>query len=42
MLEHYLWFVKINWFTVVATLIVVMIALNFATWMLEEQLSVVW
>jgi len=42
MLEHYLGFVTINWFTVIATLIVVMIILNLSTSVLEEQLSLIW
>ncbi len=42
MLEPYLWFVTINWFTVLLSLAVVMVVLNFATWILEEELSVLW
>ena len=42
MLEHYLDFVTINWFTVITTLIVVMIILNLSTGILEEQLSLIW
>ena len=40
MLEHYLWFITTNWFTVIVSLIVIMIMLHFATWMLENELSI--
>lgn len=42
MLEHYLWFISTNWFTVIITLVVVMVLLNFATWLLEWELSTLW
>jgi len=42
MLEKYLHFVTINWVSVIVSLIVVMIVLNYATSILEEQLSVIW
>ena len=42
MLEHYLWFIATNWWTVIITLIVVMILLNFSTWLLEKELSTLW
>ena len=41
MLEHYLGWIQTNWFTVIATLVVVMIILNIWTSILEEQLSVI-
>jgi len=42
MLEHYLWFITTNWFSVIVSLIIIMLILNYATTILEEQLSVIW
>jgi len=42
MLESYLHFITVNWFTVIITLVVVMFVLNYWTSILEEQLSVIW
>jgi len=42
MLEHYLWFIATNWLTVIITLVVVMVLLNFSTWLLEKELSTLW
>jgi len=41
MLEHYLWFITSSWYSVIISLIVIMIVLNYATTILEEQLSVI-
>jgi len=42
MLEQYLWFVKINWLTIIISLVVAMIALNYATWILSNEISTIW
>jgi len=42
MLDKIFFLLTWNWYWVVFTLIFVMILLNFATWKLEEQLSVIW
>ena len=42
MLDHYLTFITYNWITVIISLVAIMFLLNFATWKLEEQLSVIW
>lgn len=42
MLENYLWFVTINWLSVIITLVLVMIVLNYATDALEEEISIIW
>ena len=42
MLEQYLWFVKINWLTIIISLIIAMIVLNYATWILEKEISTIW
>lgn len=41
MLEKYLWFVATNRFTVIVTLILVMIILNYCTWKLESEISTI-
>ena len=42
MLEHLIQPYLNNWFVVIIALIVVMFALNWATWLLEAQLGVIW
>lgn len=42
MLEQYLWFITTNWFTVIISLILIMIILNYATWVLEKEISTIW
>jgi cation:H+ antiporter len=42
MFEHFLSLYLNNWLVVIATLVIVMFILNWATWILEEQLSVIW
>lgn len=42
MIENIIYLLTWNWIWVIITLSLVMLLLNFATWKLEEQLSVVW
>lgn len=42
MLESYLWFITKNWLSVITSLIIIMIILNYTTWKLEEQISIIW
>ena len=42
MLEQYLWFIATNRWTVIISLLIVMVLLNFASWLLEEELSTLW
>jgi len=42
MLEQILNLLTANWIWVIITLVWVMLLLNFATWILEEQLSTIW
>ncbi len=42
MLENYLWFITTNWLSIIITLTIVMIVLNYATDALEEEISTIW
>jgi len=42
MLDSYLSFITYNWWSVIISLLFIMYLLNFWTWILEEQLSVIW